>query len=106
MSQYPYQPPDPYNPNIGYASPGAQRHSVRPSSVSGLAITAIVLGSIWLLMSLFGLASNAVMLQNGGRNPLAPSLPPMDPIIAKAGMVSSVVGLVLSIAMLAGSILA
>ncbi len=101
MSQIP--PPSPFqpSPDLAYYGNVAQQ---RPTVVSGLAITGIIIGSLGILCNGIGvLAQIAVILM--GKSPALANTPMMhDPAINAFGVANSTIDLVLCIALLAFSI--
>ena len=99
MSQY--QPP--FQPD--YASYGMVPPNPRPTSVTALSITAIIVGSLGLLCGAFGALAQVMTLAMGGKNPMAPNLPAATSQGVNAyGAFASVVLLGLAGALLAGGI--
>jgi hypothetical protein len=102
MSQFP--PPEPFQPPQSFPHAYPVFPPPRPGVVGGLAVTGIVLGSLGLLCNGLGLISE-LTLMTLGHNPFAPNAPVMhDPAINGFGVVSVVVSLILSGALLTFSI--
>jgi hypothetical protein len=94
----PYTPPP---PDFGYAAPPPRA----PGSIKALSITAIVLGSLFLLCDCLGIVNAAILLATGGKNPMAPNAPAMNnPGVSVFLGLDSIIKLSLGGILLAGGI--
>ena len=95
--------PPPYDPQLSYATPIPRP----PGVIMVLAIIGIIEGSLGVLCGAVGLASQALLLTTGGRNPFAPSVPiAHNPAVSAYAIARSIVDLAICIALLVLSIAA
>ncbi len=103
MSQFPPVPPS--QPPLGMPYAYGLYPKPRPGVITGLSVTAIILGSLGILCTGLGLAMQIAIIAAKGKNPLAPNMPTFhDPAIAWFGAISAAVSLGLSISLLIGGI--
>ena len=107
MSQFPFQDPGQFNPQVNYASPGTVPSNVRPGAVTGLAITGLILGALGILCNAYGAVMAGIMAGNGGKNPVAgAAFPAQSSTVVIISLFGAIIGLFFWIALIAGCIAA
>jgi hypothetical protein len=99
MSQFP--PPSPFQPDYGLPDAYGRPTPEKPSVVTGLAVTGIILGSLGILCNGLGLLGG-IFMAFMGKSPMFANAPVLkDPAINAFGIANSAIDLLLCIALLA-----